>query len=108
MSDTTEYSLPWPKIACPFVYANGKACTGQIIRIEGYKADVGWERDSKTGNWSFGASPRSHYHLFCSEKGNHSGYAREDHPSMKLYYDQLPATVREIMSAPATPPKDRA
>jgi hypothetical protein len=43
------------------------------------------------GTWraSIG-EPRSHYHLFCSEKGNHAGSARDDHPSMKRYFSQLP------------------
>jgi hypothetical protein len=61
---------------CPFVYANGRKCTGHITHVEAYKADVSWRPDGE-GNWrpSIG-EPRSHYHLFCSEKGNHAGYAK--------------------------------
>ena len=78
------------EIACPFVYANGRKCPGHIIRVEAYKADVSWTPD-KDGQWrpSIG-EPRSHYHLFCSEKGNHAGIRGEDHPSMKRYLSQLP------------------
>ena len=31
------------KIRCPFTYSNGRACTGHIVRIEAYKADVEWQ-----------------------------------------------------------------
>ena len=74
------------ELPCPFVYANGRRCTGHITHIEAYKADVTWRPDHD-GKWrpSVG-EPRSHYHLFCSEKGNHAGSARDDHPQMKLRY----------------------
>lgn len=83
-------------IPCPFVYANGKVCTGHIIRIEAYKADVQWELD-KQGEWEFAFSPRSHYHLYCSEKGSHSGWKQEDDSRMKFYLNELPDEVTAIM-----------
>ena len=78
------------EVACPSVYANGRKCPGHITHVHDYKLDVTWTPDAD-GKWqpSLG-EPRSHYHLICSEKGNHAGYAREDHPSMKRYRDQLP------------------
>ncbi len=55
---------------CPFVYAKGKKCTGHIWRIEAFKVDISWSR-ADDGKWSFAVGePRSHYHLYCSEKGN--------------------------------------
>jgi len=75
-------------IPCPYVYKGGKPCTGHIIRIEGYKADISWALQ-EVGTWQFSVGqPRSHYHLFCSEKGNHAGFGRTDAESMKTY--QLP------------------
>ena len=86
-------------IPCPFVYANGKRCTGHIVRVEAYKADLSWGlRDDGRWGFSFGP-PRSHYHLFCSEKGNHAGMKREDDSGMKFYYDQLPDEVQAIIDA---------
>jgi len=75
-------------IPCPFVYSTGRKCKGHVIRVEAYKADLAWDmRDD--GSWQFGAgAPRSHYHLFCSEKGNHAGVRAQD--GVKLYLDQLP------------------
>lgn len=86
------------KIPCPFVYARGGRCTGHIVRVEAYKADLLWTYE-QDGTWHFVfRGPRSHFHLFCSEKNNHAGYPRRDSDQMKFYYDQLPAELREIMS----------
>jgi hypothetical protein len=65
-------------------------CTGYITHVEAYKADIEWKPDND-GRWrpSVG-EPRSHYHLFCSQKGNHAGYASEDDPRMKFYLSELP------------------
>ena len=65
-------------IPCPFVYSTGKRCTGHVAKVEAYKADLEWSFDTGNG-WTFSAGePRSHYHVFCSEKGNHAGVTRED------------------------------
>ena len=86
------------KIPCPFVYARGKRCTGHIVRVEAYKADLWW--DFKDGQWVFSyGRPRSHFHLFCSEKGNHAGYPRRDSDQMKFYGDHLPDELVEAMNA---------
>ena len=57
------------EIACPFVYANGRKCSGHITRVEAYKCDVTWTPDAD-GRWRPSVNEvGSHYHLFCSEKG---------------------------------------
>jgi len=88
-----------PTVPCPFVYANGRRCPGQIVRVEAYKADLAWSLQSD-GTWSFQWDrPRSHFHLFCSEKGNHAGTIRGDDSRMKFYLDRLPDTVQQVMAA---------
>ncbi len=84
------------RIACPFFYANGKACPGHVVRIEAYKADIEWWRD-EAGARRFGFAPRSHYHLFCSEKGNHAGFKRQDDPQMKFHWRELPDEIRSLL-----------
>ena len=65
--DGSEKATKIAKIPCPFVYAKGKHCTGHIVGVEAYKADIGWS--FKNGKWKFyHGEPRSHYHLFCSER----------------------------------------
>ncbi|WGM40354.1 hypothetical protein [Caulobacter sp. NIBR1757] len=86
------------RIACPFVYARGETCPGHIVRIEAYKADIAWERDG-AGQWRFGFGPRSHYHLFCSEKGNHAGFKRQDDPQMKFHWRELPDEIRKVLES---------
>ena len=85
-----------PLIACPFVYANGRACTGHVVRIEAYKADLTWSADAE-GAWSFDFRPRSHYHAFCSEKGNHAGFRRPDPNALKFWFDTLPAPIQRLL-----------
>lgn len=85
------------RIPCPFVYANGRACSGYIERVEAYKADLSWTEDAD-GGWRLSwGKPRSHYHLFCSEKGNHAGYKRQDDPRMKVHFRQLPPKLQEVL-----------
>ena len=83
-------------VACPFVYANGRVCGGRITRVEAYKADVTWTAD-KHERWSFDFTPRSHFHLFCSEKGNHAGFGRADPEQMKFWSDTLPDRLRQVV-----------
>jgi hypothetical protein len=60
-------------VPCPLVYASGRKWPGHITHVEAYRADVTRSPDVD-GRWrpSVGEA-RSHYHLFCSEKGNHAG-----------------------------------
>jgi len=84
------------KIPCPFVYAKGKQCTGHIVGIEAYKADIGWTL--RDGEWKFSCGdPRSHYHLTCSLKGNHAGYKGSDSEQLKFYLQDLPEALREVI-----------
>src|ERR1700687_961030 len=84
------------QIRCPFVYSRGKQCPGHIVRVEAYKADLEWSF-SADGVRSLEWSPRSHYHLFCSEKNSHAGAFKED--ALKFYWQELPVELREEMLA---------
>ena len=86
------------KIQCPFVYASGKKCTGHVARVEVYKADISWV-GQPDGTWGFAFDPRSHFHLFCSERDNHAGYARRDDERMKFYADTLPKEIWQAIKA---------
>jgi hypothetical protein len=86
------------EIPCPFVYATGKACVGYIDRVAVFKADVEWTRGPDDA-WSVDWSPRSHYHLFCSERGNHAGTKRNDDDRMKFFYRDLPEDVKRPVDA---------
>ena len=77
------------KIPCPFVYANGKTCPGHVVRIAAFKVDLEWTLQ-EDGSWARHiGEPRSHYHLYCSEKGNHAGYDRPDSEKLKFYRGHL-------------------
>jgi hypothetical protein len=84
------------QIPCPFVYANGRPCQGHINRIGAYGATVHWTQ-RPTGEWLFTWEERSHYHLFCSQKGGHAGMGRPDDPRMKCYVDQLPQDILTLL-----------
>ena len=84
------------RIACPFVYANGRGCTGHVVRVEAYKADLAWSAEAD-GSWSFDFRARSHFHVFCSEKGNHAGFRRQDPDDLKFWFDTLPEALRRIL-----------
>jgi hypothetical protein len=86
------------RIPCPYVYAKGRKCKGHIVRVAAFKADLEWTRASD-GRWKFNVgNPRSHYHLYCSEKNSHAGIRRED--ALKFYYSNLPPDLRAIIDAP--------
>jgi hypothetical protein len=85
------------KVPCPFVYANGEKCRGHVVRVEAYRANLAWALD-RNGQWAFGYSPRSHYHVTCSEKGNHA-MGGDDDPRMKFFWDTLPEELRRVLKA---------
>ena len=86
-----------PAIPCPFVYSSGKQCTGHIIRVEAYKADISWSRQGD-GTWKFGWDrPRSHFHLFCSLKNNHAGLKGPD--ALQYFFNQLPKDLQAIINS---------
>ena len=88
-------------VPCPYVYAKGRRCPGHIARIEAFKADLSWTL-TEDGSWQFElGSPRSHYHVYCSKKGNHAGYGRPDAQSMKLFFSDLPDELQRGVSGPS-------
>jgi hypothetical protein len=87
------------QIPCPYVYAKGKKCTGHVVRVAAFGADIEW-RLGDDGGWRFSVGrPRSHYHVYCSEKGNHAGAVGDD--ALKFYPQNLPGKLAEIISAKA-------
>lgn len=88
---------PVARVPCPFVYADGRRCTGHVVRIEAYKADLVWQADEE-GRWRFDFQPRSHYHLYCSLKGNHAGFKRQDPFDMKDWLDRLPEALQALIT----------
>ncbi len=83
------------KVPCPFVYSRGKLCGGFVVRVEAYRADLEWVREDD-GGYRFGWSPRTHYHVLCSERGNHAGI-RGDDGRMKFWLDELPESLRSVV-----------
>ena len=84
-------------ITCPFRYANGRRCEGVVVRMELYKSDLTW--DSNDGrDWGFGIQPRSHFHIFCSLRGNHAGFQRDPY-QMKFWYAELPPELQKVVDA---------
>ena len=75
------------KIACPFVYASGKHCTGHIYRAVAY----GRRRDGSVKKWR----------LHCSEKGDHAGVASDlvSKERMEFYPDDLPVDEQALLTA---------
>jgi hypothetical protein len=70
---------------CPYVYAKYEF---KPLKPISHRGD-----DEK---WSFEAGqPRSHYHLYCSEKDNHAGYAWPD--AMKYYCQDLPPSLQKVI-----------
>jgi hypothetical protein len=89
----------YARIQCPFVYSNGKRCTGYVERFAAYHAKLDW-RLGKDGQWRFDFRPGSSYQVYCSEKGDHSGVVRDRGEfRMKYYYDRLPPEVRRLIEA---------
>lgn len=81
--------VPRPPIPCPFVYADGRQCTGVIRRARAY-GPIG--RD--------GAVARSKvrkYRLWCSEKDDHAGVVAsfDAKQRMEFYPDQLEPGVED-------------
>ena len=85
-----------PMIPCPFVYNTGRTCGGHVVRVEAYKAELVWSL-GEDGVWNFSFAPRSHYHLFCSLKGNHAGSLQPDDPRMKFRDRDLPLAVEAVL-----------
>ncbi|MCK4377686.1 MAG: hypothetical protein KAV97_05695 [Actinomycetia bacterium] len=81
---------------CPFIYANGKQCNGYIHQIEIIKTDICITLDNDNNIEGFDFYPsRYHVHLYCSEKGDHSGAMRQHDERMKIWYSDLPDSIIE-------------
>jgi hypothetical protein len=85
------------QIAGPFVYVDVATVLEPLNALKSTKADLTWEA-STDGAWAFGVRPRSHFHAFCSLKGNHAGF-RSDGEGLKFFYDRLPDELRRIVDA---------
>lgn len=77
------------RIPCPFVDADGRCCSGQIERIEAFRADLLWADDGNSRR-RFGFRPRSFDHLFGSENGNRASFRRQDPRTVMCWLDHLP------------------
>jgi hypothetical protein len=69
-------------MACPFVYKNGKKCTGYIAKMVIDNADGLLEFD-KLG-WRLELSAPADLRLFCSEKGYHAESKGKGNSPMKV------------------------
>ncbi len=70
-----------PDTGCPFVYANGKRCPGEIHRIKAYGVHGrGRQREVRK------------YRVWCALKGDHAGVlsSYEAKQRMEFYPDELP------------------
>jgi hypothetical protein len=76
---------PRTPIPCSFVYANGNACTGHVVCIEAYKADIAWSADAEGAGTS------------TSSRGPARGYAaKQDRAcSSTLRFEQCSLNYRD-------------
>jgi hypothetical protein len=74
------------QIPCPYVYPSGERCTGYIVRIEAYQAELAWSFQTDGTRKFQAGQPRSHYHLFCSESGSHGGESGSEAEAMKVWH----------------------
>jgi hypothetical protein len=67
---------------CPFVYANGRSCTGDIWQVRAY---------GKNRNGVIAEHNIRKIRLWCSEKGDHAGAISsfESKNRMEFYPDDL-------------------
>jgi hypothetical protein len=84
---------------CPYVYPSGDRYGGRIVKVEAFNTDLRWTFD-ESGNSIFSHSQRrSHFHLFCSEKGNH---ADDSHPEQMMRYTiNMPDELLRVIASSA-------
>jgi hypothetical protein len=72
------------RVPCPYTYASGRRCPGDVIRVERH-VSVEWNYDGESDSWSgpHGWDRGTHFHLFCSAVSEHN-------PPVKLWGNQLP------------------
>jgi hypothetical protein len=78
------------KIACPFVYSDGRKCTGHVYRARAYGRRSGADIERQDVR---------KYRLWCSEKDDHAGAVSGfiEKRRMEFYLDQLPPGVEEAL-----------
>lgn len=79
------------ELDCPFVYANGKRCKGKIVRVKVWHCTVEWD----VVDDEVIIDPGTHVHLYCSEKGDHAGWARKPKWPMRSWAHELPDYIKE-------------
>jgi hypothetical protein len=82
-------------LPCPFVYADGRKCSGHVYRARAY--------GPKRGNWIVAREDVRKYRMWCSEKDDHAGAVSSlaTKHRMEFYPDQLPRGVEEqLWSSP--------
>lgn len=90
---SVSIGVPLSRIPCPFVYEDGKPCTGEVSDASGY------------GPFSTDPTTGEHYQdirrirLWCSHKRDHCGArsSRSASQRMLFYPDELPSeTLRAV------------
>jgi hypothetical protein len=79
------------KIPCPFVYANGRHCSGVV-----YKARA--HGPTRADNYVDRADLRK-YRLWCSDKDDHTGAVSDSvtKDRMEFYPNDLPTNVGDLL-----------
>jgi hypothetical protein len=77
-------------IACQQACADGRRCTGHVIRVETEHAGLVWQR-GQDGVWQAAlGTPRTRYRLICSAPAGHVG------ETPALDWEALPAALRAL------------
>src|SRR6185312_3115793 len=84
-----ERTMAEERIACPFVYADGRKCTGVIYQARAY--------GPHDGSGLVSSDRVRKYRLWCSEKDDHAGAVStfEAKERMEFYPDRLADGVEE-------------
>ena len=75
------------KPRCPFVYANGRRCCGQVRDVRFY------------GNLRRGSAGVKKIRMWCSDQGNHAGTVSSliGKERMEFYPDRVPDDLRNFV-----------
>ena len=79
---------------CPFVYKNGKRCSGRIDRIKLVDTIVEFEVDEDDNLKLVELDTIAYIRLHCSKKGNHAGVGKENR-EFKAPYCALPMKIQK-------------
>lgn len=84
------------RIACPFVYANGRRCPGHVTKVAAFHAHLEWE-PRPDGSWAFTWTPGSRYRVFCSLRDDHSSPFGPRDERMLFERKELPKELQELL-----------